>query len=117
MPYKTQSDRTYTMPCKTRSDKTYMVDEDSSEQKAWVCYDCNRVWSIELEDCSICGAFAVQCEMCKCTTVDYDCSKTELKDENGYVTVEYERLCDSCVESLKNAFGYKETISDEEDIT
>ena len=97
-------------------DKTHMVEEETGKQTAWVCYDCNRVWSIELEECSVCGAFAVQCELCECTTVDYDCSKAELKDEKGYVTVEYERLCDSCVESLKNAFGYEETVSDEEDI-
>jgi len=97
-------------------DNTHLVEEDTEKQTAWVCYDCNRVWPIELEECSVCGAFAVQCELCKCTTVDYECGKVGLKDENGHVTVEYERLCNSCVESLKNAWGYEEAVNDEEDI-
>lgn len=97
-------------------DNTHMVEEETGKQTAWVCYDCNRVWPIELEECSVCGAFAVQCEMCGCTTVDYECQGVTVKDEKGHIAVEYDRLCDTCIESLKNAFGYEEAVNDEEDI-
>ena len=97
-------------------DNTHVVNEDTGKQTAWVCYDCNRVWPLEIEECSICGAFAVQCGLCECITVDYAVGKVSLIGDKGYITVEYDRLCDSCVESLKNAFGYEETVSDEEDI-
>jgi hypothetical protein len=59
--------------------------------------------------------------MCKCITSEEECGGVSLLDEKGYVTVEYDRLCDACVQLLKNMFDYVEvkedgTSIDEEDI-
>lgn len=102
-------------------DDTFAVLEESDGQTSWVCYTCNRIWDLEIKACLICNASAVKCQMCKCITSEEECGEVSLLDEKGHVAVGYDRLCDACVQSLKNMFDYVEvkedgTSIDEEDI-
>jgi len=99
--------------------KPYFGESEAAKQVHWVC-SCNNVLPLAFDSCPACGLLPVKCEMCECITSEEECAEVSLLDEKGYVTVEYDRLCDTCVEALKNAFGYEDAtsedaVTDEED--